>query len=187
MPRVFKEEPRPGAWLPHPEIIHQWILKMKKRIEAMVVTEYVQPIRELAEMVDNDPVLAASTNAMFVEAFAYHPVDPTGAPAIKSWDEFLKHLNHIMHTAPELTIIPGTPTPQGQVACPINAILDWPMGTASGYLTFSNPKFNKYMRNVLKFWGRFLTSEILDMCWMRAFPMKCLLRLGGSVRKAKRF
>eukprot|EP00210_Caulerpa_lentillifera_P006562 g6267.t1 len=159
MPKKGRERPRPGAWLPPPALIQKWILKLKKKAEAKKVAEYVQPIRELMKMVENDPVLSASTNAMFVEALAYDTEDPTGAPAVKSWDEFLMLLNEIMTTSPEFTIVEGTTsTPQGQVACPINAILDWPMGTAAGYATFSNSKFNKYMRQVLKYWGRFLTS-----------------------------
>eukprot|EP00210_Caulerpa_lentillifera_P007692 g7343.t1 len=159
MPQKLMEKARPGGWLPSPALIQKWILKLKKKAAEKAAEDYVQPVRELQKMVENDPVLAAATNAMFVEALAFDNEDPTGAPAVKSWDEFLMLLNEIMSTAPEFAIEEGTSaTPQGLIGFPINAILDWPMGTASGYLTFSHPKFNKYMKEVLNFWGRFLNS-----------------------------
>lgn len=159
MKKWSKDELRVGQWLPSRALIRLYVLKLKKKCAAKGAVEYIQPVRELAEMVKNDPVLDASTNAMFVEALAYDNQDPTGAPAVESWDEFLMLLNEIMHTAPEFTIEKGTnSSPQGLIGFPINAILDWPMGTSAGYATFSNPKFNRYMKKVLNYWCLFLMT-----------------------------
>jgi len=84
MRKWSKEKLRAGRWLPSRALIRLYILKLKKKCAAKGAVEYIQPVRELAEMVKNDPVLAASTNAMFVEALAYDNQDPTGAPAVES-------------------------------------------------------------------------------------------------------
>lgn len=52
----------------------------------------------------------------------------------------------------------------GMVACPINAMLVWPMNTAAGLEAFSNPKVNSYIKKILDSWGDFLTSP--DSCYM---------------------
>lgn len=45
------------------------------------------------------------------------------------------------------------------VGLPINALLDWPMGTPSGYSLFLDPEINKMWKKVLNAWGEFLSSE----------------------------
>ena len=52
---------------------------------------------------------------------------------------------------------PGNTT--GLVGTPINAILDYPMGTKAGYVLFNDPKVNARFRNILNYWGRYLQSE----------------------------
>lgn len=151
---------RPGGWLSTDhKLIRGWVLKLKARAAATDPSDYVAPIQALQNMVANDPILNASTQAMFVEALAYSQDDPTGAPAVTSWDEFLGLLNTIMTTSPEFIVDGRDDKAQGLVGFPINALLDWPMGTSAGYVTFSNAKFNAYFKNVLSYWSQFLISE----------------------------
>src|ERR1700722_7322057 len=45
------------------------------------------------------------------------------------------------------------------VGFPINAILDWPMGTSSGVAAFFNPKVNAQFKKMFDVWASFLSSS----------------------------
>jgi phosphatidylserine decarboxylase len=153
---------RPGGWLTTDhKTIRKWIINLKAKAKAVGINpaDYVAPIQALQLMVANDPVLNASTQAMFVEALAYYQDDPTGAPAVTSWDEFLGLLNFIMTTGPQFIVDQGSYEAQGLVGFPINALLDWPMGAAAGVQTFNSNKFNAYLQPVLNYWGGYLGTE----------------------------
>jgi len=47
----------------------------------------------------------------------------------------------------------------GLIGFPINAILDWPMGTQSGYTFFTTPLVNTHFKAVLDEWKDFLMSS----------------------------
>jgi phosphatidylserine decarboxylase len=64
----------------------------------------------------------------------------------------LELLNYILTTAPAFN-------ESGMVGVPINAILDWPMGTRSGNAAFLNPKVNAMFKRLLDEWARFLSSS----------------------------
>jgi Phosphatidylserine decarboxylase len=141
------------------ESIRKWVLKLKAKAAGTDPADYVAPIQALQNMVANNPILTASTQAMFVEALAYSKEDPTKAPAVTSWDEFLSLLNVVMTTAPEFIVDGKNDEAQGLVGFPINALLDWPMGTAAGFLTFYDTNFNASLKSVLDYWGSFLCTE----------------------------
>ena len=48
--------------------------------------------------------------------------DPSGKPQVRDYIHMLQLINHVMTNAPEFN-------KSGLVGFPINAILDWPMGT----------------------------------------------------------
>ena len=56
-----------------------------------------------------------------------------------------------MTTAPEFN-------KTGLVGFPINAILNWSMGTTDGYAAFLNDKVNAAFKKILNSWGVFLKS-----------------------------
>ena len=156
MVRVNKQ--RLGGWLPSkPELLHKWVTKFLSKPVADP-SDYVPPIQELQNLVANTPSLQLTTQAMFTEAYIYDPDNPTGAPAVTSWLQFLGLLNNIMTTSPEF-IVDNDGNAQGLVGFPINALLDWPMGTTSGYSTFSSDLFNRQFQKVLRYWGQFLTTK----------------------------
>jgi phosphatidylserine decarboxylase len=64
-------------------------------------------------------------------------------------------LNYLMTTAPNWG---DKSNRMGLVGLPINAILDWPMGTASGFALFLDPEVNAMMKKILNAWGQFLKS-----------------------------
>jgi phosphatidylserine decarboxylase len=151
---------RVGGWLPsNSELLHKWLSKLIAK-PTVSPSEYVRPIQELQDLVANTPALQLTTQAMFTEAYQYDKKDPTGDPALTSWPQFLGVLNNIMTTAPEFIVDSLTDLQaQGLVGFPINALLDWPMGTYSGYATFSSDLFNRQFQKVLNYWGEFLTTE----------------------------
>lgn len=156
MVRVNKR--RLGGWLPSD---HHLLRKWHAKILAKPVArpdEYIEPIKSLQSLVAHSHELQASTQAMFTEALVFDPDDPSGAPAVTSWSHFLGLLNNIMTTAPEF-IVSKDGKAQGLVGFPINALLDWPMGTFAGYSVFSSELFNREFQKVLQYWGNFLTTE----------------------------
>ena len=48
--------------------------------------------------------------------------------------------------------------PNDLVGFPINAILDWPMGTPAGFTTFTNHQVNAQFKKMFDVWASFLTS-----------------------------
>ena len=152
---------RPGGWLPKdPAEIHRYIQKLKKRA-AENPQPIIPPIAELKEMVNSDPVLSANIAAMFTEAAQYEKYTPLGWQAEpQTFDQFLTLLNQIMTQAPE-AYQTGTGSNQqaaGLIGFPINALLDWPMGTSFGYDVFSNALFNQQFKKILNYWSTFLVS-----------------------------
>ena len=77
--------------------------------------------------------------------------DPTGKPQIRDYLQMLRLMNRIMTKAPEFN-------KTGLVGFPINAILDWPMGTQAGTAAFLNDKVNRQLKKILNEWAVFLKS-----------------------------
>lgn len=48
------------------------------------------------------------------------------------------------------------------VGVPVNAILDYPMGTPSGHAAFLDPEVNRMLKKVLNEWGKFL--QVSGIC-----------------------
>ena len=91
---------RVGGWLPsNPELLRKWIAKLLSKPVADP-SDFVPPIQELQNLVANTPSLQLSTQLMFIEGYIYKQEDPTGAPAVTSWLQFLGLLNNIMTTSP---------------------------------------------------------------------------------------
>jgi phosphatidylserine decarboxylase len=95
-------------------------------------------------------------NQMISQALALYKEDPTGSPEIKNYQMMLKLINHIMTTAPEY--VNPTSKGYGLIGFPINAILDWCMGTPSGFAFFLNEKVNVCFKAILGKWCQYLDS-----------------------------
>lgn len=77
---------------------------------------------------------------------------PAGTPQVRDVHQLLRVLNHIIQHAPEFNTT-------GLVGTPINAVLDYPMGTKAGYVVFNNPEVNEKMKGILDYWGKYLQSS----------------------------
>lgn len=144
---------RVGQWLPSDQaFLTQWMRKHIEKVEAKPLP--IHPvIQEFRELIENDPEIFMLFHLMF-EELPNRPTfakDPAGDPQIRDYTHMLALMNAILTTAPEFN-------KTDLVGFPINAILDWPMGTRSGFAAFLNSKVNAQLKNILNEWGRFLRS-----------------------------
>lgn len=147
---------RPGGWVPQDQAhIRRWIARLKHYVTQQS-KPLAAPIAELRDLVNGDPLLHAQANAMFREAWRHEHLTPLGQIEVQSFDEFLALLNGIMTTAPEAYQDIPTHEPSGLIGFPINALLDWPMATRSGYHFFANALVNQQFKKILDYWAQFL-------------------------------
>jgi len=94
---------------------------------------------------------------MFEEISVKKPYaqDPTGNKQVRDYKHMLQLMNHVLTRAPEWS---DRAYGVGMVGTPFNSIVDWPMGTASGFAFFLDPEVNKHLKIILNTWGKFLSS-----------------------------
>lgn len=149
---------RPGGWIPQDGAhVERWIRRIKHYVNQQP-RALVPPIAELRGLVNADPALHAQAEAMFKEAWRHKHQTPLGQPEVRSFEEFLGLLNGIMTTAPEAYQDIPSQEPSGLIGFPINALLDWPMATRSGYQFFANALVNQQFKKILDYWAQFLQS-----------------------------
>lgn len=154
---------RGGGWTPSdPAVVAGFIGWLRQEAKVRNLAE-APPITALRVLVQTTPSLLSLANSMFAEALAKAPITPLGQPSVVDFDEFVLLLNVIMQTAPEAfqnknTTPPPEYAPAGLIGFPINALLNWPMATDSGYDFFSNMLVNSSFRAILVFWSQYLVS-----------------------------
>jgi phosphatidylserine decarboxylase len=114
-------------------------------------------VDQFRKTIEEDPALFMMFNLMFEEVPHKHKyeTDPMKHHQVRSYKTMLKLINQIMTEAPKYNS-------SGMVGLPINAILDWAMGTEAGHFAFLNIKVNQQIKCVLNEWGVFLSSA--DSC-----------------------
>jgi len=150
---------RVGKWLPtdHTTLKH-WLGSLAK-----IAKEQDAPLsREIAafkNLIESDPEVFMFFNLMFTQVPDKPPYDknPNEQPQVENYTEMLRMMNHIMKTAPVFLVIEDEPA--GLIGFPINAILDWSMGTTAGFAAFLNDKVNRHLKLILNAWGKHLLSE----------------------------
>ncbi len=152
---VFKVPYRAGEWLPSDHaVLDSWITKLINEVAAKETAEPLLPvIQEFKDLIEEDPDLYMLFNQMFEQVPQKPPFnkDPTGKPQVRDYRHMLELMNHILTQAPEFN-------KTGLVGFPINAILDWPMGTNAGTSAFLNEKVNHQLKKILNQWAVFLGS-----------------------------
>ena len=150
---------RVGKWLPSDQaILKQWMETRIKELDASA--RPLHPvIEEFKNLIENDPEIYMLFNQMFeqISKNSRYNKTPIGTPQVKDYRHMLGLINAIMTTAPEFN-------KTGLVGFPINAILDWPMGTHSGFAAFLNDKVNAQLKKILNEWARFLGSP--ESCYV---------------------
>ena len=108
------------------------------------------PVQELLKAIISDPEINIFFHQMFWQQFE-NP-DSSRGTRIPCWQLMIILIDHIMTTAPEYK--------EGfLVGAPIAVILNWPMITTAGFAAFLNDKVNTLFKNILNYWGKFLSSS----------------------------
>ncbi|KAI9729746.1 MAG: hypothetical protein M1834_006697 [Cirrosporium novae-zelandiae] len=158
---IVKKRPghvhRTGKWLPeNPAVTKHWLSKLVKHVDTH--PKPLMPVlQEFQDTVENDSTLHMLATGMLLEVPDKPPYneDPTGACQVRDYKHMFQLFNHIMQTAPTWS---STAEQVGLIGFPINAILDWPMGTPSGYAFFLSEKVNEQFSKMLGQWGEYLMS-----------------------------
>ena len=142
---------RVGHWLPQNlEVQKEWLDDIIKKADAEVLP--LDPIiQEFKSAVEKSPTLHMQYSQMFTDVT--HSQSPTEKPQVQNYDQMFRLVNFIMlKWAPQYS-------EYGLVGFPINAILNWSMGTTYGYAAFLDEEANGHWKKVLDKWGEFLISE----------------------------
>lgn len=123
---------RVGQWLPSDQaILTQWLSALHE--EALELKKPLHPVlQSFQALIENDAEIYMLFSQMFQQVPHRPPYNrnPAGGPQVRSYQQMLQMINVILTRAPEFNTT-------GLVGFPINAILDWSMGTTPGLLLFS--------------------------------------------------
>jgi phosphatidylserine decarboxylase len=181
----------PGHWLPSDRRkVARWV--SQKAEAARTVSEFIffkggEPIDPsfavFQHTVLESPYLLKLANDMFNEASNKYPEDPVGSCAIKSFKEFIAVLGLVIQSGPEFFKKAEPETAMGLIGFPINALVDWPMGTVSGYEFFLQSQVNEALRGVLCSWARFLGTPDSKTCldgWLSETAQELIAAKGNN-------
>ncbi|KAJ3051441.1 hypothetical protein HK097_007540 [Rhizophlyctis rosea] len=158
VPQEHRVHRKPGGWLPSDHRIHRdWLSNIIDHV-AKNPTDLHPVLQEFKHLIESSTRVYLLFNAMFEEIPNKQPYnkDASGQhKQIRDYLHLLQVLNHILTTPPHWN---DSSEMVGLVGLPINAVLDWPMGTPSGYAAFLDPEINKMIKKVLDAWGEFLRS-----------------------------
>jgi len=130
---------RVGKWLPSDQaILNQWLKKQIDEVDSKLPPESVQidddndeidfdyplnpVVHNFKEAIESSPEITMFFHQMFAQIPAKYKETSTHQPQVRNCHHMLLLINHILTKAPEYN-------DTHLVGFPINAILDWPMGT----------------------------------------------------------
>jgi phosphatidylserine decarboxylase len=140
---------RVGRWLPHQDALEDWLEGLVTDVRDNAGTVTLHPvIEELHELIDNDPIVRMYFTQM-IEQVPH--AKRYSKRHLESVDQMLLLINEVIGRAPEYN-------ETGLVGVPLNAVLDWCMGTPAGFAAFRYPTVNALIRKILNVWCEFLSS-----------------------------
>jgi len=140
-----------GNWLPQDRAtLRTWISNKVQQVKDNPPAS-TPVVAEFKAMVFADPQLYMLFNEMLSEVPKKYVDDPAGHPEIRDLDTLFLVFDAIMAEPP------GWDT-SAQVGTPINAVLDWPMGTKAGFAAFLKENVNQQFKKMLNHWGKFLLT-----------------------------
>jgi phosphatidylserine decarboxylase len=141
---------RVGRWLPSDKkFLLEW-LSQKMEHSARMNLPLCKSVRELRDAIYEDPILYMGFTSM------YDQIPQGYNEPVKNFENMLVLINQILNEAPCFSKVENQ---VGLVGFPINAILDWAMGTQGGYMAFLHPVVNQKFEVILNEWSEFLKTE----------------------------
>lgn len=170
-----------GKWLPSDqEFENKWVKKVYEEAKSEENKNLLPPVQALKELIESNRYIWNLFQMMFDEIPQKDVDTPAGTPQVRDYHELLLVLNRLIQRAPEFNTT-------GLVDTPINAVLDYPMGTRAGYVLFNDPRVNAKMKNILDYWGRYLQSEdssyVLnnsDKGWLSPYALNEMAKEAGG-------
>ncbi len=163
---------RVGKWLPSDQqMLEKWLERLVEEVKDN--SKSLHPVIEaFKELIEHDAEIFMLFNQMFDQVPAKYKISPTGKPQVRDYHHMLAMINAVMTKAPEFDS-------SGLVGLPINAILDWSMGTNGGFAAFLNKKVNIQLKRILNEWGIYLKSHdscnvLTDKGWFSEEALKAL-------------
>ena len=152
-PQKAMSSPPAGAWLnADQQALQDFRLRLAQQPQG--TSKALLPvIEEFKVLIESDPELFMSFTQMFdqIPKTAPYLKDPVGNPQIRDYHEMLAVMNQVLTQAPEFN-------QTDLVGFPINAIVNWAMGTPAGASAFLNEKVNRQLKKILNQWAVFLRS-----------------------------
>lgn len=170
-----------GKWLPSDqEFENKWVKKVYEEAKSEENNKLLPPVQALKELIESNRYIWNLFQMMFDEIPQKDVDTPAGTPQVRDYHELLLVLNRLIQRAPEFNTT-------GLVDTPINAVLDYPMGTRAGYVLFNDPRVNAKMKNILDYWGRYLQSEessyvlnTSDKRWLSSYALNEMAKEAGG-------
>lgn len=151
-------EARVGDWLPdNPRAHREWLDGVINHVDHNR-KEFHPVIEEIRALIESNTRVYLLARSMFEQIPNKKPytMDPTGeARQVRDYQHMLEILNHLLTCAPRWS---DASRKAGMVGLPINAALDWPMGTPGGFAFFLDPEVNALFKRLINAWGEFLSS-----------------------------
>ncbi len=139
---------RAAGWLPRQQDLEGWLAGHEQRVGERSEDRPLHPaVRELQTLIEDDPVVGMFARRMIEEV---PPAKPYTRRHLHSPAQMLRLLDAVMTMAPEFG--------DQAVTLPMNAILDWTMGTPSGFAFYRDPRVNDALKAILQAWGEYLSS-----------------------------
>lgn len=141
-----RKVPRRGGWMPDDhDDLESWLDGHRERVEAKGEQIVLHPVlTEFQELIDTDPIVRMYIDRMIADVPHNKPYRKRH---LESVQQMMRLINEVLTMAPEFGM-----------ATPLNAILDWAMGTTAGYAAFRDPKVNAMLKKILTAWCEFLSS-----------------------------
>jgi phosphatidylserine decarboxylase len=140
---------RAGRWLPNQDALEDWLEGLVSEVRGKADEVILHPvIDEFRQLIDGDPVVRMYLTQM-IEQVPH--AKRYSKRHLESVDQMLVLINEVIGRAPEYN-------ETGLVGVPLNAVLDWCMGTPAGFAAFCHPPINAMFKRILTAWCDFLSS-----------------------------
>ncbi|KAF9499322.1 hypothetical protein BDN71DRAFT_1441915 [Pleurotus eryngii] len=150
-----------GGWMPqNRRVLRSWIARKLVQAGDPIAnsTNWHSVIQDFRRLIEEVPEIYKGFHEMFTQIPPEYENDPTGKPQVKDYMSMLNLFDVIISEAPEWHYDPENPMANDLVGFPINAVLDWPMGTDAGYAMFISPTVNAQFKKMFDVWSTYLTS-----------------------------
>lgn len=144
-----RSAPQLAGWLPsNQEDLESWLEGHADRTESRGQDVPLHPVLvEFQQLIDADPVVRLYLNEMIDQVPERKPYRKRHLHDVP---QLLRMINEVLRMAPEFG--------ESAVTLPLNAILDWTMGTPAGFAAYRDPRINAMFKKILNAWCEFLSS-----------------------------